>query len=269
MKSMEWVFSLATKTKPRLDNPILIEGLPGIGNVGKIAVDFMIEKLNATKLYTIYSHHIPHSVFVNENNIVEFPKIEIYYKKFQKKRDLLILTGDTQPIDEPSCFSFCERILHVVNQYHCKEIITLGGIGLKEIPEDPKLFITGSSKNFIKKYKTPKLNDKLYGHVGPIVGVTGVLVAMAKLKKLDAISLLGETLGHPMFIGVKSAKKILEFMNETFDYGLKLKYLDEEIKDMETELKIVDEMDALHIPHETEQSRGKKSKNQNHVTYIG
>jgi uncharacterized protein (TIGR00162 family) len=268
---MEWVFSLATKSKPSLENPILIEGLPGIGNVGKIAVDFMVEKLNAKKLYTIYSHHIPHSVFVNEDNIVEFPKLEIYYKKFKNKRDLLILSGDTQPIDEPSCFSFCERLIHVVNQYHCKEIITLGGIGLKELPKEPRVFITGSSKEIIKKYKTPKLEENLYGHVGPIVGVTGVLVAMAKLKKLDAISLLGETLGHPMFIGIKPAKKILEYMNDTFDYNLKLKYLDQEIKDMETELKIVDEMEALHIPQEIEEGVGttKKGKKKGHVSYIG
>jgi len=28
--------------KPRLKSPILIEGLPGIGNVGKVTVDFVI-----------------------------------------------------------------------------------------------------------------------------------------------------------------------------------------------------------------------------------
>ncbi len=33
--------------KPKLNNPILIEGLPGIGNVGKVAVDFLIEELKA------------------------------------------------------------------------------------------------------------------------------------------------------------------------------------------------------------------------------
>lgn len=257
---MEWLFSLVSKTKIRLENPILIEGLPGIGNVGKIAVDFMIEKLAAEKLYTVYSHYLPHSVFVNEENVIELPKIELYYKKFRKKRDILFLAGDTQPIDEPSCFSFCERLIHVAGQYHCKEFITLGGIGLNELPKEPKLFITGTSKKIIKKYKTGRLNEKLYGQVGPIVGVTGVLVALAKLKKKEAISILGETLGHPMFIGVKASKEILTFFNETFGLNLNLRYLDAEIKDMEKELKVVDELELLHSAEQK-----KKGK----VSYIG
>ena len=40
---------------PELNRPILIEGLPGIGNVGKIACDFLCEKIDAKKFATIYS----------------------------------------------------------------------------------------------------------------------------------------------------------------------------------------------------------------------
>ena len=32
---------------PKLDNPVFIEGLPGIGNVGKVAVDFLIDEIKA------------------------------------------------------------------------------------------------------------------------------------------------------------------------------------------------------------------------------
>ena len=35
---MEVVTVKYTDKKPKLNNPILIEGLPGIGNVGKLAV---------------------------------------------------------------------------------------------------------------------------------------------------------------------------------------------------------------------------------------
>ena len=36
---------------PKLKNAVFIEGLPGIGNVGKVAVDFLIDELKAKKLY--------------------------------------------------------------------------------------------------------------------------------------------------------------------------------------------------------------------------
>src|SRR3989339_912985 len=117
--------------KPNLNNPILIEGLPGIGNVGKVAVDFIVEELGAKKLYGISSYTFPHSVFVNEDNLVELPSIEIYYKKFNGKgRDLLLLTGDVQPIDEVSSYEFSEKMLDLLQTFKGNELITLGGIGL-------------------------------------------------------------------------------------------------------------------------------------------
>ena len=62
--------------KQVLKNPILIVGLPGIGNVGKVSVDFMIDELKAKKVYELFSYSFPHSVFVNEDNLVELPSIK-------------------------------------------------------------------------------------------------------------------------------------------------------------------------------------------------
>jgi len=36
--------------KPKLKDPILIEGLPGIGNIGKLAVDFIIDDHTAVEV---------------------------------------------------------------------------------------------------------------------------------------------------------------------------------------------------------------------------
>ena len=59
----KWEVTKEIKTIPKLNKPILIEGLPGIGNVGKIAVDFLIEELKAKKIYSFFSYKFPHSVF--------------------------------------------------------------------------------------------------------------------------------------------------------------------------------------------------------------
>ena len=80
MRNDYWKIAQIGKT-PKLNNPLLIEGLPGIGNVGKVAVDFLIDELKAKKLYDITSYTFPHSVFVNEDNLVELPIVEIFYKQ--------------------------------------------------------------------------------------------------------------------------------------------------------------------------------------------
>ena len=201
--------------KPKLRNPILIEGLPGIGNVGKVAVDFLIDELKASKMYEITSDTFPHSVFVNEDNLVELPKIEIFYKKFgNKKQDLVLLGGDVQPVDEISRYELTEKILDLTEQFKGKEIITLGGIGLAEIPKKPKVYCTGNSKKIIQKYKNRMVNNKLYGVVGRIVGVSGLLIGLATRRKIEAISFLSETYGHPMYLGIKGAIEILKVLDK-------------------------------------------------------
>lgn len=219
--------------KPKLRNPVLIEGLPGIGNVGKIVIDFIIDEIKAKKLYDIFSYSFPHSVFVTENNLVELPSISIYYKKL-KKNDLLMLGGDVQPNDEESCYEFCEKILDIAQEFGCKEVITLGGIGLHDEPKKPKVYCTGNTKSAVKNFKNGfKVNEKLFGVVGPIIGVSGLLVGLAKKRNINSVSLLAETSAHPMHIGIKGAKEIINIINKKYSIGIDLKDLNKEIEIIE------------------------------------
>ncbi|VVB81355.1 PAC2 family protein [uncultured archaeon] len=222
--------------KPKLNNPILIEGLPGIGNVGKIALDFILEELKAKKIAEFRGNSIPHSVFINEDNLVDLPSIELYYKKM-KQKDLLLLAGDVQPNDEPSCYEFCDAVLDTMQEFNCNEIITLGGIALRQEPKMPQVFVTGSSKEIVDSYaKGTKANKKIYGKVGPIIGVTGVLLGLAKRRNIQAVSLLAETFGHPYYLGVSGAREILKVLKKKLQIDLDINVLDKEIAEIEQEL---------------------------------
>ena len=235
MRDDYWKVIQSGKT-PKLNNPVFIEGLPGIGNVGKIAVDFLIDELKAKKLYEITSYTFPHSVFVNEDNLVELPVVEVFYKQFGSKRALLLLGGDVQPIDEISSYEFSEKVLDIVQKFKGKEVITLGGIGLNDIPKKPKVYCTGNSRKIIDRYKNDSVSNKLYGVVGPIVGVSGLLLGLASRRKIEAISFLAETYGHPMYLGIKGAKEILKVLNRELKLSIDVNKLDKEIKDIESEI---------------------------------
>jgi uncharacterized protein (TIGR00162 family) len=256
---MNWQFKTITEFKAK--NVILIEGLPGIGNVGKIAVDLLVNELKARKVIDIFSYSLPNSVFVNEKNLVELPKIEVYYKKL-KNQDFLFLTGDVQPITEESSYEFTERILDFVEKMRCKEIITLGGIGLAEIPKKPRVFCTGNSPELIKRFEKVGVNTKVYGVVGPIMGISGLLLGLAQKRKIKAASLLTETFGHPMYIGLKSAKETLKALVKRYCFKVSLDELDKEIKNVEKEL---EEIDVLSQKHQTLN----KLKRYKEMTYIG
>ncbi len=222
--------------KVALKDPVLLVGLPGIGNVGKVAVDFIVDKTGAKKIMDIYSNSFPHSVFVTEENLVDLPVISLYAKPRKKGSDLLILAGDVQPTDEEASYDFSEKILEIIGQQGCKEIITLGGIGLPSVPKTPKVYITGNSKEAVDKYaKGTSVEKNLYGVVGPIIGISGLLLGLSKAKKIPAVCFLAETYGHPMYLGMKGSREIVSVLNKQLDLGLKVEDMDEEIKAIEQE----------------------------------
>lgn len=229
----KWIINRLSNVK--FKEPILIEGLPGMGNVAKITIDFMIESLNAKKIYEISSYGFPNFVFVNEKGLTELPKVEIYHKNV-KGKDFFLVSGDVQPIDEESSYEFCDKILDIFQEYKGKEVVTLGGIGLEELPSSPRVYCSGTDKSAVNKFKTNGVKSA-EGVVGPIVGVSGLLLGLAKTRGLRGAVLLVETLGIPTYLGIKESRELLKILNKQFNLGLNMNDLDKEVKVIEKEIK--------------------------------
>ena len=112
--------------------------------------------------------------------------------------------------------------------------------------------------------KHKQIQNDAYAIIGPIVGVSGLLVGLAKERDISAISLLAETYAHPAYIGIKSAKETLNVLNKTLDLNLDLDELDKEINEIEQEFKKSDSMKKIQ---ETKKKMGIKPKTD--VSYIG
>jgi len=225
-------FEVKQLMKQEFHNPIVIEGLPGIGNVGKIAVDFIIESIKAKKFIEITSSTFPHSVFINEDNLVDLPAINMYYKKI-RSQEFIFIAGDVQPLDERSCHGFCNLVLDKLEKHQIREIITLGGIGLPKIPKQPKVYVTANSKEMLTRYKTKEMEESIFGVVGPIIGVSGLLVGLAKKRKIPAAAILAQTFGHPSYMGIKPARELIRILNQKFRFNINLTTLDKEISEFE------------------------------------
>lgn len=225
-------FRVKTFKSVKPKKAIMITGFPGIGNVGKIAIDFLIDSLKPVKLMEITSNRFPHSVFVTEQGMLEMPSVKIFYKQI-KNNEFILVSGDAQPVSEDACYAFCDKLLSIAKDMKCAEVITMGGIGLGKIPKKPKVFVSGNNKNYIKSF--PNCNIKIYGVVGPIIGVTGLLAGMAREKNMLSAVLLAQTFAHPVYLGVKGAKELLYVLNQKYGFKLDLKKMSEEIEVIEEE----------------------------------
>jgi uncharacterized protein len=192
--------------KPELKNTVLIEGLPGIGLVGKLAADHMLDKLKAKKFAEIYSPFLPPQVTIKEDGTVQLVNNEMYYWKGEKN-DIILLLGDFQGITPDSQYKLSEKAIDISLEYGLKRIFTLGGLGTGDIVRSPKVFGAATSLEQVEELKK-------YGVIfrggGAIFGAAGLLVGLGMLRGIPSACLMGET--HGQIIDAKSAEAVLKVL---------------------------------------------------------
>jgi len=213
------------KEKVKLKDPILIEGLPGLGMVGKITVKYLIKQLKAKKFAELYSPHFAYYVLVNDKGNIKLLRNEFYYwKNYSDGNDLILLTGDSQAQTVEGQYEVANKILDFAKEKNVKLVITVGGYR-RDVTDTPKVLASATSSEVLKKALEAGSQSNSPG--SPIVGAAGLLVGLAKFKDIDGICLLGETPGY--MPDPKAAKSILMVLKEMLNLKIDLTDLDKEI----------------------------------------
>ncbi len=246
--------------RPILYKPTLVEGLPGIGNVGKMTVEYMIDKLKAKKFAEIYSDNFPYHVFIDEGSLVDLPKNEFYFYK-GSKQDLVFLTGDFQSMTPQGHYEIVGEVLKFCKGLGVKKIITVGGYGIEGIPKKPTVLGAATDEKIVEEFKRLGVMFENGERVGMIVGASGLLLGLGKLQGFEGVCLMSETFSRPLFTDARAAKAVLEILLPHF--GIEL-----DMKDMNIKAKELDK--AISRARELEEQMAKRlSKPGDELRYIG
>ncbi len=246
--------------KPDLKNPIFVEGLTGIGHIGRSAVSYLIDKLGAIKFGEIYSNHFPHIAIVNDSGEMELLTNELYYLKSKGKQpDIIFLTGHTQSITPEGHYEVAYKIVDLIRQYNVKELITIGGYGVGDLIDDPLVLGIPTNKKLKSKYE--KFGVIFEHSVGQVVGATGLLLAVGKRFGLNGVCLLGETPGF-LLSDPKATEKVLNVLERILNIKIDYTDLNKKIKEAEKVIKKVQELQGQILQNQ----KGDKDKD---TGYIG
>ncbi len=231
--------SIRTKAEIKMKNPILVEGLPGIGLVGKIAIDHLIKTNGAKKIANIYHPQFPPQVLMRKNGIMRLLAMRMYHLP-AKKNDLLLLAGDVQVQTPEAHFEITDKILDYFQKHGGKQIITLGGYGTGKHSKNPVVYGATTHADLVKKYQQMGIE---FGKTrGSIVGAAGLLLGLGKLRKMQGVCLMGET--HGGFIDPKSALVLINKLSEVLEIDIDTQELQKKVKEGEKFIKKLEEQSA-------------------------
>jgi uncharacterized protein (TIGR00162 family) len=218
--------------KIKLNDPILIEGLPGIGNVGKIAAEYVVEKLKMEKYADIFSEYLPPQVFMDDSGVVRLVSMALYYKKMPKTKDLLVLVGDFQGTTQEGQYELSYFILELAKKLNVSMIYTLGGYSIGKIPENPRVLGAITNESMLKPLMAGGVVFPKGEPGGGIVGSAGLILGLGKeLFDLKGACLMGETSGY--FADPKGARVLVKALVNLLNLKIDIADLDERSKQIE------------------------------------
>ncbi|MCK5038056.1 MAG: proteasome assembly chaperone family protein [Thermoplasmata archaeon] len=236
------------KEKPDLEAPILIEGLPGVGNVGKLAAEHVIEELGAVEFASIYSIFFPPQVLIDEEGVARLVSNKLFYSKAKKKgeNDIIFLVGDYQGLTPEGQYELSSTLIDTLLDFGGKRIITLGGWGIGHVVKEPRILGAATHPHVVEEMKAHGVIFSKDEPGNGIVGASGLLLGLGVLKGLEGICLMGETSGY--FVDPKSARAIVDILSKILGSEIDVSSLEDRTKEMDAVTAKLKEMEDLPEP---------------------
>ena len=193
---------------------ICICGLPGIGSVGKVAADYLATALECSTIMPFFSHSFPPQVMVCDG-LAELMHAGLMRPK--EKKDLLILSGDAQPLDVAGMHELAGDILQAIKEQGVTDVITLAAyVGETE----EKILGTATDLDSATALSECKIALLRGGAIG---GLNGLLAGLAPLYDLRGYCLLATSSGADP-VDIQAATNLLgairELLNLDIDVSL-------------------------------------------------
>jgi uncharacterized protein len=200
----------------------IVEGFPGMGLIGTIAMEFLVDHLETEQIGSIEVEEAPAMVAVHEGRVIE--PISIHYNK---KYNLVLVHAIS--IGKGLGWKISDLVRQVAAELQAKEIVSLEGVGNPQFTENSNIFYFSTNKRRLKQLDLIAKPLK----EGIIVGSTGAL--MAREKKIPFTALFAET--HSNLPDSKAAAAVIKALDTYLGLKVDPKPLLKQAEEFEKKLK--------------------------------
>lgn len=212
------------KLNKKIDkDSIIIEGFPGIGLIGTITTEFLIEHLNAEFIGHFEYDDFPATAAIHKGELIH--PMGVFY---DKKNNLVILHTILNSIGLE--WKISEAIIKLYDKIKAKQIISIEGVSSANPLKNINMYYFSSNKKHSEKLKKMKLKPLVESI---IVGVTSALLLKAEKQEITCI--FAQTTSN--LPDSKGAAKVIEVLDKFIDLNVDIKPLIKQAKLFETKLK--------------------------------
>ena len=168
-------------TDLQLESPVLVEGLPGIGLVGKIAADHLVSSFEMEHYASCHCEGLPKVAVYRDGDPSVRPPVRIYA---DEERDLLVLQSDV-PVSPERAASFSTCVTGWLAEHDVTPIYLSGLAEEKDGVPEMYGIATGEGDTLLEENGIDGPNEN-----GMVSGPTGALLADANDADIDSVGLI-------------------------------------------------------------------------------
>lgn len=238
-----------------LENPIMIAGWPGMGNVALGVVDYLRKSLKAVRFAEIQIDPLATLDSVEiADGIARFPRPPKNTFYCAKDQGLIIFEGEMQ-LHGQGGISLLNKVLDVAQDFKTTRIYTGAAfpfpISHKEVSDIYGAVNKEGLRDILKKHNVKLMEG---GHIS---GLNGLMLGFAEKKNIEAICLLATMPQYAISLpNPKASGAIIETLSRILNFEIGLEELKEYIKDMDEKMALIEEKvkDVLTIEEEEPES---------------
>ncbi len=211
----------------RLRQGVLVQGLPGIGLVGKLAVDYIVDTLGLEKVAELIGPGLllpvgNAGVFVDQAGVLKPPSYKFYLYTGEKS-DVLFLTSEVQPVNWAQ-YDVAECVLDFFTSIGGKTVIGVCGTS----SDTPTVEVVYAIANTSRVQELESLGLKRSAG-GTITGACGLLPTLAALRGLEGFVIMGST--HTPEPNLASSREVVRVLASLLKITVSLEGLDKLIQE--------------------------------------
>lgn len=211
---VEWL----TKDESLPPHSMLMAALPGVGNVGKLFVDTMIDSLESKKLARIlHPDLLPHAI-LSEDGLLTPPHLSLDAVELPDGKTVVTFTGAGQPLTPRGQHEVACLILDLAHKSGCPLVLVLAGLSAE--PGESEVHLVCASEECRDELRAAGLEVSIDQPDGGMIGLAGLIASLSTWKGVKAAACITSTIGTS--VDVQAADRLARWVSDSFGLGLDL-----------------------------------------------
>ena len=200
------------------EHAAMLEAVPGVGNVGKIVVDSLVDKHPSRTIgWILHPDFPPHST-LDSNGLVSPPRININSILLPDGRTVITVGGPLQPMTATVQHEISEAILELASESGTPQLLVLAGLAAGT--DDREIHVICADAEVRKNLEGNDIPVSREHPEAGMIGIAGLLISLSPLYGVPAVGLVAETIGAST--DVLAADRLASWIEAGLDLPLSL-----------------------------------------------